>query len=402
MMALSPVAEEHYPVHFIESVSVGLSTPARSLNSTNFSAFFSAKSRFFRQGATAPSATGLLVALFASLTVAYFLFVCYRHLSRRSFLDDAWRILASNFPYGEDGDECSDPSRNGNDDHTPEDQPAAQAPAWTLPPMPEGVQQVMARALHLLVEPANRCVLLSAHLLPHQKRALLYHLTMIAALELSGFGFLPPPLQPLRAWVSARYLEMNQSLLGFVPESQVHQATEILEEIYKVRLWQILRTVFEELGRIVNAIESEGGTAVSPFQIGVQDDDSSVPAEVQAEGEYSEQASTTLETSSAQSILGEHPHISPDTGLFGFMGEKDDGHQQAGQGDGANDVRAAASSDVVHTTSAESTSASTSNGEAIVGQPEGEDEDLEDADSLLKLIDTTVNWDVVSDEEEGQ
>ncbi|KAL8429206.1 hypothetical protein ACSSS7_006736 [Eimeria intestinalis] len=95
--------------------------------------------------------------------------------------------------------------------------------------MPEGVQQVMARALHLLGEPANRCHHVVPHLSQEVKTKLFHHVVMIAGLELSGFALLPPPLQPRRKRAAKQYLNAARNLLGIRPclHSRVHLAVTL-------------------------------------------------------------------------------------------------------------------------------------------------------------------------------
>ncbi|KAL8447691.1 hypothetical protein Emed_004230 [Eimeria media] len=238
----------------------------------------------------------------------------------------------------------------------------------------------MARALSLLAAPIQRCYRLAPHLDHELRRKLLYHITMIAGLELSGFAFLPETLQPLRGWVAKQYLNackamlnaepsihghrntgmvlefikrlgkppeqrfqsftnyswsmmvqlklfelanynimqvVNQVLMsvspvsGLIPEASVSRAVNILKELYKARLWQILRSVFtrawlgaqqreigkqqffdpgklndarampiesvfKEYNNIINAVVAGGGEPVFPFPLRAQDQ-ASVP-----------------------------------------------------------------------------------------------------------------------------
>ncbi|KAL8450909.1 hypothetical protein Emag_003015 [Eimeria magna] len=83
--------------------------------------------------------------------------------------------------------------------------------------MPEGVRRIMAGALRMLAKPAARCRAVAPHLTRPQLISLIYPVTSIAALELSGFAFLPPELQPLRKWASREYLDLSSSLLEIGP-----------------------------------------------------------------------------------------------------------------------------------------------------------------------------------------
>ncbi|KAL8272525.1 hypothetical protein Esti_003524 [Eimeria stiedai] len=179
-MTSSTLVDGHYSVHSLNSASVGLDTPSTPW-------------------------------------VAYLLLACYWRLSRASFVRDARRILASNFPEDEDGGGCSDSSGKDDDDDTPADQTGTPAEGLPLPPMPEVVEQIMARALFLLVEPINRLRLMAPHVPQRFRPWLLHDLASIAALELSGFALLPPTLQPLRAWVARRYLEAGRDFAGVNP-----------------------------------------------------------------------------------------------------------------------------------------------------------------------------------------
>ncbi|KAL8447688.1 hypothetical protein Emed_004227 [Eimeria media] len=161
-----------------------------------------------RTSATSFSTASLLAVILVSLAAAYSLLVCYRHLSRASFVKDAPRILASNSP--NDDKDCSDPPNNGDED-VPHGGPLPVPAEITMPPE---VQQLMAKALRLLAEPAARCTAVAPYLPRPQRRLLVLRVTLIAAAELSGFALLPPTLQPLRAWVARQYLGLSSSILN--------------------------------------------------------------------------------------------------------------------------------------------------------------------------------------------
>ncbi|KAL8424461.1 hypothetical protein Efla_007200 [Eimeria flavescens] len=329
---------------------------------------FASRDRRHRKTSTAFSATSALAVFLASLITIYLLLVCLRHLSRVSSVGESSRFLAGSPP---NGDECSDNSGNG-EGGDPGDQPATGPFLLATPPMPQEVQQLMASVLQLLAEPAALCASLLPHLRRKHARGLLHRLGLLAGIELSGFAFLPPGLQPLRAWVANQYVALGEGILGvsslappagtlsvmltyirsigeppdvrltasvpfyaramvaqyqlslfstfnvlhilnglvasvspldgMVPDAVVSQACRTLEGLYNSRRWQILRrnitrywlqvqqvrraqqyffdiillreatgrgfsSMPEEMESLRAAIESAGGTAVSPFPL---------------------------------------------------------------------------------------------------------------------------------------
>ncbi|KAL8450910.1 hypothetical protein Emag_003016 [Eimeria magna] len=91
----------------------------------------------------------------------------------------------------------------------------------------------MAEALHLLTEPVYRCLAVLMRVYPGQRRKLIYHLTLLAAVELSGFAFLPAPLQPLRTLAARQYLELNRKVLKVKPSPKSLDAVAMLLQIVK-------------------------------------------------------------------------------------------------------------------------------------------------------------------------
>ncbi|KAL8447689.1 hypothetical protein Emed_004228 [Eimeria media] len=115
--------------------------------------------------------------------------------------------LSSYSPEDDDGDE------------SPPSQPASSAPGrWSRPRMPEGLLQIMRGALVMLMEPAAQCRAIAPHLTQSQVVSLVNQVTMLAALELSGFSLLPYEVLPARRRASEEYVDLSRSLLGISPE----------------------------------------------------------------------------------------------------------------------------------------------------------------------------------------
>ncbi|KAL8450911.1 hypothetical protein Emag_003017 [Eimeria magna] len=277
--------------------------------------------------------------------------------------------------------------------------------------MPAGMQEAVGSALRLLGEPIIRSYRVAPRLSQDLKRKLLYHLTMIAGLELSGFAFVPYRLQRLRSWAAKQYLRASKTLLnidpslhsrtsfavlmefirrlgkapppdfvkvpcacervmlrqlrlfelancnvvnvvndvvsavspvtGHVSEQRVERAINVLKEIYRVRLRQILRSVFtrvwlsiqqrhvgkqqffdssklaesqaaplgsltQQLQSILQAVADAGGTPVFPVPLDVHGQDTWDPEETPA--------SEQLDGSQVLGTAG------VDMGAYGFAG----------------------------------------------------------------------------------
>ncbi|KAL8429208.1 hypothetical protein ACSSS7_006738 [Eimeria intestinalis] len=212
-MASSTLVEEHNPALPPEGISVGRESLVRAWNTRNAGGDFSVRGQLHRIVGNARSTAGSTGIVLASLIFAYLLLVCYRHFSGAPLVGAPQRMLASNFS-NEDAKDCADPPGGDDGDEPPDNQPVLQSGGWTLPPMPLEVRRLMAGALRMLAQVTTECRRLASYLDRRQRRSLVYRLTKLAALELSGFAFLPPPLQPMRRWVTRKYLMLSSSLLN--------------------------------------------------------------------------------------------------------------------------------------------------------------------------------------------
>ncbi|KAL8450908.1 hypothetical protein Emag_003014 [Eimeria magna] len=240
-MASSKFVGQHYPAIPTEGRDAGQDSRMTGWSTKSVRGDLSLEARLQPKAAHRPFTSVSTALVLASLIVAYLLLACYRHLSRGPLMGDAQRILASNLP-DENDKGCVDTPEDGDGGEPSASHPPPKLGGWMIPPMPEEVQQMMAGALRMLAEVAARVKSLSHFLTRFQTRSLVYRVTKIAALELSGFAFLPPVLQPLRKWVAKEYLGLSSSLLKMYPTgSSSHRISKLLDHHANLNILKVLR-----------------------------------------------------------------------------------------------------------------------------------------------------------------
>ncbi|KAL8448124.1 hypothetical protein Emed_003994 [Eimeria media] len=182
-----------------------------------------------------------VAVVLATLALTYLLVTCMLHLSKSlSISSHHVRLLASKFPdEDEDGDTC--PAPPGDDEEeafassTLEgeaglaelagalgaaqlDQMGTPAPADPLVQsrrrLPAVTQALVEKTLRLLRQPAAVVTPILELMRPDQCLSLVRTLCSIAAVELSAFSTVPPPLQPIRQQAAATYVALINQVLS--------------------------------------------------------------------------------------------------------------------------------------------------------------------------------------------